>query len=153
MSSNKPSRLVFYATNPQKTLLHRLKRQTGMSEDDYRAMIYDASNGRTDSSRQLYKYEATQLIKRLIDPQGVNEKRQKEQARVVGQIFGISMHIGILNKDYRSDDPYEIEMNKAKISSFLKKRGTIKKEISKQNLKELKATLKQLQTIKKKEGK
>lgn len=153
MSNNKPSRLVFYATNPQKTLLHRLKRQTGMSEDDYRAMIYDASNGRTDSSRQLYKHEATQLIKSLLDPQGVNEKRQEEQARVVGQIFGISMHIGILNKDYRNDDPEEIEMNKAKISSFLKKRGTIKKEISKQNLEELKETLKQLQTIKKKEGK
>ena len=99
MSNNKPSTLILYATNPQKTLLHRLKRQAGMSEDDYRTMIYDASNGRTDSSRQLYKYEATQLIKSLLDPQGVNEKRQEEQARVVGQIFGISMHIGILNKD------------------------------------------------------
>lgn len=153
MSSNKPSTLILYATNPQKTLLHRLKRQTGMSEDDYRAMIYDASNGRTDSSKLLYKHEATQLIKRLIDPQGVNEGRQQEQLEVVKDIFGISYSIGILNKNYISDDPYEIEMNKAKISSFLKKRGTIKKEISKQNLKELKATLKQLQTIKKKEGK
>ena len=83
MNNNKPSTLILYATNPQKTLLHRLKRQTGMSEDDYRAMIYDASNGRTDSSRQLYKYEA----------------------------------------------------------------------VSRQNLEELKETLKQLQTIKKKEGK
>ena len=153
MNNNKPSTLILYATNPQKTLLHRLKRQTGMSEDDYRAMIYDASNGRTDSSKFLYKHEATQLIKRLIDPQGVNEGRQQEQLEVVKDIFGISYSIGILNKNYISDDPYEIEMNKAKISSFLKKRGTIKKEISKQNLKELKATLKQLQTIKKKEGK
>ena len=153
MNNNKPSTLILYATNPQKTLLHRLKRQTGMSEDDYRAMIYDASNGRTDSSKLLYKHEATQLIKRLIDPQGVNEGRQQEQLEVVKDIFGISYSIGILNKIYISDDPYEIEMNKAKISSFLKKRGTIKKEISKQNLKELKATLKQLQTIKKKEGK
>ena len=32
MSSNKPSTLILYATNPQKTLLHRLKRQTGMSD-------------------------------------------------------------------------------------------------------------------------
>ena len=86
MNNNKPSTLILYATNPLKTLLHRLKRQTGMSEDDYRAMIYDASNGRTDSSRQLYKHEATQLIKSLLDPQGVNEKRQEEQARIVGQI-------------------------------------------------------------------
>jgi len=100
----------------------------------------------------LYKHEATQLIKRLIDPQGVNEGRQQEQLEVVKDIFGISYSIGILNKNYISDDPYEIEMNKAKISSFLKKRGTIKKEISKQNLKELKATLNQLQKMKK-EGK
>ena len=105
MNNNKPSTLILYATNPQKTLLHRLKRQTGMSEDDYRAMIYDASNGRPDSSRQLYKCEATQLIKNLLDPQGVNEKRQEEQARIVGQIFVISMHICILNKDYRRVDP------------------------------------------------
>ena len=82
MNNNKPSTLILYATNPQKTLLHRLKRQTGMSEDDYRAMIYDASNGRTDSSKLLYKHEATQLIKRLIDPQGVNEGRQQEQLEV-----------------------------------------------------------------------
>jgi len=44
-------------------------------------------------------------------------------------------------------------MNKAKISSFLKRRGSIKKDVSRQNLEELKETLKQLQTIKKKEGK
>lgn len=153
MSNDKSPRPVFYATNPQKTLLHRLKRQAGMSEDDYRTMIYDASNGRTDSSRMLYKYEATQLIKRLIDPQGVNEGRQQEQLEVVKDIFGVSYSIGILNKDYISDDPNEVEMNKAKISSFLKKRGTIKKEVSQQKLEELKETLKQLQTIKKKEGK
>ena len=63
------------------------------------------------------------------------------------------MHIGILNKDYRTDDPEEVEMNKAKISSFLKRRGSIKKDVSRQNLEELKETLKQLQTIKKKEEK
>lgn len=153
MSNDKSPRSVFYATNPQKTLLHRLKRQTGMSEDNYREMIYNASNGRTDSSKLLYKHEATQLIKRLIDPQGVNEGRQQEQIEVVKDIFGVSYSIGILNKDYISDDPYEIEMNKAKISSFLKKRGAIKKDVSRQNLEELKETLKQLQTIKGKEEK
>lgn len=153
MSNNKFLRLVLYATNPQKTLLHRLKRQAGMSEDDYRTMIYDASNGRTDSSRLLYKHEAIQLIKRLLDPEGINEGRQQEQLEVVKNIFGLSFSIGILNKGYSNDDPVEIEMNKAKISSFLKKRGAIKKEISRQNLNELKETLKQLQTIKKGEGK
>ena len=153
MSNNKPSRLVFYATNPQKTLLHRLKRQTGLDDDTYRATIYSFTNGRTDSSKFMYRYEAAELISKWLDPEGLKVEDQKKQKEVVRDIFGISYSIGILNKNYISDDPYEIEMNKAKISSFLKKRGTIKKEISKQNLKELKATLKQLQTIKKKEGK
>lgn len=153
MSNDKPPRPVFYATNAQKTTIHRLKRQKGLNDDTYRATIYSFTNGRTDSSKFMYKYEAAELIQKWLDPEGKNEKRQKEQKEVVGDIFGVSYSIGILNKDYSSDDPYEIEMNKAKISSFLKKRGTIKKEISRQNLEELKETLKQLQTIKEKEGK
>ena len=151
-SSNKPPRLVLYASKAQIKRLHIYKRDQGMSEDEYRVMIYGACHGRTDSSKFLYRHEATALMKRLFDPNGVDEEQQQEQLEVVKDIFGVSYSIGILNKDYRSDDPYEIEMNKAKISSFLKKRGTIKKEISKQNLKELKATLKQLQKMKK-EGK
>ena len=152
MSGNKTPRLVFYATNAQKDIIHRLKRQKGLDDDTYRATIYSFTNGRTDSSKLMYKHEAVELIQKWLDPEGRKVEDQKKQKEVVKDIFGISYSIGILNKDYRSDDPYEIEMNKAKISSFLKKRGTIKKEISKQNLKELKATLRQLQTIKK-EGK
>lgn len=153
MSNDKSPRPVFYASKAQIKRLHIYKRDHGMSEDAYRAMIYNASNGRTDSSKFLYRYEAMILMNKLFDPEGKNEERQKEQKDVVGDIMGVSYSIGILNKDYISDDPYEIEMNKAKISSFLKKRGTIKKEVSQQKLEELKETLKQLQTIKKKEGK
>lgn len=153
MSNDKSPRPVFYASKAQIKRLHIYKRDHGMSEDAYRAMIYNASNGRTDSSKFLYRYEAMILMNKLFDPEGKNEERQKEQKDVVGDIMGVSYSIGILNKDYISDDPYEIEINKAKISSFLKKRGVIKKDVSRQNLEELKETLKQLQTIKSKEGK
>lgn len=153
MSNDKSPRPVFFATKAQIKRLHIYKRDHRMSEDAYRAMIYNASNGRTDSSKFLYRYEATILMNKLFDPEGKNEGRQQEQKEVVKDIFGVSFSIGILNESYQSDDPYEIEMNKAKISSFLKKRGTIKKEVNQQNLEELKVTLKQLQTIKKKEGK
>lgn len=152
MGNNKPSTPVFYASNAQKDIIHRLKRQKGLDDDTYRATIYSFTNGRTDSSKFMYRHEATELISKWLDPEGRKVEDQKKQKEVVRDIFGVSYSIGILNKDYISDDPYEIEMNKAKISSFLKKRGTIKKEISKQNLKELKATLKQLQKMKK-EGK
>ena len=138
-SNDRPSRPVFYATNRQKTTIHNLKRKKGLDDDTYRATIYS--------------YEAAELIQKWLDPEGKNEKRQKEQKEVVGDIYGLSFSIGILNKGYSSDDPNEVEMNKAKISSFLKKRGAIKKEIGQQNLEELKETLKQLQTIKSKEGK
>ena len=148
MSNNKPSRLVFYATNAQKDIIHRLKRQKGLDDDTYRATIYSFTNGRTDSSKFMYRYEAAELISKCLKVED-----QKKQKKVVKDIFGVSYSIGILNKDYSSDDPYEIEMNKAKISSFLKRRGSIKKDVSRQNLEELKETLKQLQTIKKKEEK
>lgn len=61
------------------------------------------------------------------------------------------MNIGILNKEYDSCDPAERQMNIAKISAFMKKRGSIKKDISRQNLEELKATLKQMWSIRQKE--
>ena len=152
-SNDRPSRPVFYATNRQKTTIHNLKRKKGLDDDTYRATIYSCTHGRTDSSKYMYRYEAAELIQKWLDPEGKNEKRQKEQKEVVGDIYGLSFSIGILNKGYSSDDPNEVEMNKAKISSFLKKRGAIKKEIGQQNLEELKETLKQLQTIKSKEGK
>lgn len=153
MSNDKPPHPVFYATNAQKTTIHNLKRKKGIDDDTYRTTIYSFTHGRTDSSKYMYKNEAAELIQKWLDPEGKNEERQKEQKEVVGDIYGLSFSIGILNKGYSSDDPNEVEMNKAKISSFLKKRGAIKKEIGRQNLEELKETLKQLQTIKKKEGK
>lgn len=140
------------ATNAQKRRIHCLRRQFGQDEETYRAMIYDASNGRTDSSKYLYRQEATELIGRLLDPDGVNRERQERQKEIVKIIYGLGMDIGILNKGYDSCDPVERLMNIAKISAFMKKRGSVKKDISRQNLEELKATLKQLRAIRRKEG-
>lgn len=91
------------------------------------------------------------MIGRLLDPDGVNWERQERQKEIVKIIYGLGMDIGILNKGYDSCDPVERLMNIAKISAFMKKRGSVKKDISRQNLEELKATLKQLKAIKRKE--
>ena len=41
------------ATTAQKQLLHRLQRQKSMSEDVYRNLILQYSNGRTDTYRYI----------------------------------------------------------------------------------------------------
>ena len=78
-SNDRPSRPVFYATNRQKTTIHNLKRKKGLDDDTYRATIYSFTHGRTDSSKYMYRYEAAELIQKWLDPEGKNEKRQKEQ--------------------------------------------------------------------------
>lgn len=153
MSSDRSAgRPVLYATNRQKSYIHDLKRRKGLDDDTYRAMIYDISGGRTDSSKELYRHEAATVISRLVGHEGKSREYLEECRQVVGDIFGLSFSIGILNKGYESADPYENEMNKAKISAFLKERGTVKKAVDRQTLEELKETRKQLQKMKK-EGK
>lgn len=139
------------ATNAQKQCIHRLKRQFGINEEDYRGLICQYSDGRTTTSSELYKHEATALIRALLDPDGKKQGENREKEKTVKAIYGISMDIGFLNKDYQSNNPEEVEMNKAKITSFLRTHGVCKKPISRQNLDELRETLKQLRAIKRKE--
>ena len=80
-----------------------------------------------------------------------NDSVIREKLALVKAIYAVSMDIGFLNRSYRSDNPVEVEMNKAKITSFLKSHGGCRKSVSSQNLEELKATLKQLKAIRRKE--
>lgn len=139
------------ATIPQKQLIHRLKRQKNIEEDVYRQMISDFSNGRTFTSSELYKYEAQNLISALIGDTEEQKKRQEAARRIVSRIYWLGLQIGCLNKDYESSAPEEMEMNKAKLNTFLRSRGAIKKDISKQNMEELKETLRQLEKMARKE--
>lgn len=140
------------ATAPQKQCIHRLARRHGLDEDEYRNLIWQYSEGRTSTSAELYKHEATALIGKLIDPDGKHTDDQRKKHALVCRIYRRSCEIGFLNKDYDCEDPNEVEMNKAKLSVWLRKRGACKKNISRQNYEELKMTLKQLETIARKEN-
>ena len=91
------------------------------------------------------------LIGTLLDPDRRKDPERREKLALVKAIYAVSMDIGFLNRSYRSDNPVEVEMNKAKITSFLKSHGGCRKPVSSQNLEELKATLKQLKAIRRKE--
>lgn len=140
------------ATAPQKQCIHRLARRHGLDEDEYRDLIRQYSEGRTSTSAELYKHEATALIGKLIDPDGKHIDDQRKKHALVCRIYRRSCEISHLNKDYDSEDFNEVQMNIAKINMFLFKRGACKKPVSRQNYEELKMTLKQLETIARKEN-
>lgn len=58
------------ATNAQKRCIHRLRRQFGLDEDEYRHFVRQFSGGRTTTSAELCKSEAARLIGTLLDPDG-----------------------------------------------------------------------------------
>ena len=121
-----------------------------------RSGAYTASDGSSDWTRMNTgilsgSSEAARLIGTLLDPDGRKDPERREKLALVKAIYAVSMDIGFLNRSYRSDNPVEIEMNKAKITSFLKSHGGCRKPVSSQNLEELKATLKQLKAIRRKE--
>ena len=140
-----------FELNAQKRCIHRLRRQFGLDEDEYRHLVRQFSGGRTTTSAELCKSEAARLIGTLLDPDGRKDPERREKLALVKAIYAVSMDIGFLNRSYRSDNPVEVEMNKAKITSFLKSHGGCRKPVSSQNLEELKATLKQLKAIRRKE--
>lgn len=139
------------ATEKQKQLIHRLKRQFHLDDDTYRGLISQYSNGRTTSSVGMYKTEATALIRSLIDPEGRQEAEREEKICFIKAIYAVSLEIGILNKDFPTNSPEGIEMNKAKINRFLLSHGKVKKPISQQNAEELALTLRQMKALAKKE--
>jgi len=139
------------ATNPQKQQIHRLKRSNGWDEDTYRNLISQFSNGRTTSSKELTKREATAFIRQFMNEGTATKSVRSECLALVKAIYAVSLEISFLNKDYASNDPDEIAMNKAKINHFVINHGVVKKPISKMNYEELKETLKQLKSISHKE--
>ena len=140
------------ATNPQKQQIHRLKRQQGWDEETYRNLIYQFSNGRTTSSKELTKKEATSLIRKFIGTDKVKKSEWMERKGVIEAIYALSFEIPFLNQGYESNTPEEKEMNKAKINRFVMTHGVVRIPIAKQTYEELKKTLKQFKKIASKES-
>ena len=135
------------ATNPQKQQIHRLKRENGWDEDTYRNLISQFSNGRVTSSKDMTKKEARTFIRKFTDESTITKSMKAECLSLVKAIYAVSLEISFLNKNYQSDDPDEIAMNKANINKFVLNHGVVKKPISRMNYDELKETLKQLKSI------
>jgi len=120
-------------TTPQIKKLHYLYRELGI---DSKELLTDYTEGRTASTKDLTKEEATHLIHSLSD-----SDRQADALRKV--IYTAAYAAGILYGDTEADN----QMNRAKLDMFLKDRGTVKKGINAQSLPELRQTLKQMKAI------
>lgn len=143
--------MTVLATNPQKQQIHRLKRQQGWDEDTYRNLIHQFSGGRTTSSKELTKKEATQFIRQFLGTDRVKKSEWMERKGVIEAIYALSFEIPFLNQGFESSTPEEKEMNKAKINKFVMTHGVVKTPIAKQTYEELQKTLKQFKKIASKE--
>lgn len=139
------------ATNEQKKFIHQLKRSLRMDDDTYRDMIHTMTDGRTNSSAEISISEACAIIKKLKgDPTEKEIARDKQSKDILGKIYASSLHIRCINGEF-ADEP-EQRINYGKINNFLARGGKIKKPITRQNLEELKKTLRQFKQMEK-EGK
>lgn len=135
------------ATNPQKQQIHRLKRQHGWDEDTYRNLIHQYSGGRTTSSKELTKKEASALLRKFLGETKHQQADWYERRGLIEAIYALSFEISFLNQGFESNTPEEKEMNKAKINRFVMTHGVVKIPISKQDYNELQQTLKQFKKI------
>lgn len=121
-------------TTPQLTKIHTLLGQLGIM-DRKPEIVYGFTNGRTESSRDLTLMEAKALIEHLMGSQ--------ERTTVIRRIWHLAYEMEIIVPG----DHNENAMNAAKLDAFCEQRGTVKKAISAQSLKEVKRTAKQFEAM------
>lgn len=127
-------------TKAQITKIHVLLNQKGLIAEK-RSIIHSVSNGRTESSKELTSNEAIYLIGFLSE----DTDREKKRA-LFSAIYGLAWQMGIIYGD--TDEDYQ--MNKAKLNVFCRERGTVKKNLSEQNLLEMRKTHRQFEAMLKK---
>lgn len=113
-----------FATKPQISKIHVLLNNMGMA-DQKAEIVYNLSNGRTESTKELYMDEARRLISNLSEYSPL--ERQKSL------IFSLAYQAGIIY----GNTPDDKKINSAKLNLFLKERGAVKKELKEMNLSEL----------------
>jgi hypothetical protein len=97
--------------------------------------VYQFSNGRATSTKELTTQEATDLIKHLSKYDPCDKMRKK--------VFALAYEAGIIWGDTLEDK----KMNAAKLNMFLRERGTIKKDLSKMKSEELVKVVSQFQQM------
>jgi hypothetical protein len=123
-------------TKPQLAKIHVLLNQLNLIGDKGN-IVYQFTNGRTESTREMSQQEATALLKYLSVFDPCDKMRKK--------VFALAYDANIIY----GDSPEDWKMNIAKINAFLKERGTVKKDINKMNKTELAAVVSQFEQIKK----
>ncbi len=121
-------------TQPQLKMIHTLLGKQGLTKDKPN-LIYGFSNGRTESSKELYINEARDLIQYLKD--------QDESPTFIKRIWHLAYLAGIIY----GNTPEDKAINAAKLNLFVKQRGTVKKSIHEQSTTELKRTVRQFEAI------
>ena len=124
-------------TYPQLKIIHTLLGELEL-RDRKSEIVYSFTEGRTESSREMTMKEAKDLIEWL--------KGSQERNNLVSRIWHLAYEMEIIVPG----DQNEKMMNRAKLDTFCKERGTVKKGISMQSLKEIKRTLKQFEAMYKK---
>ena len=127
-------------TKAQITKIHVLLNQRGLMGEK-RSIIHSVSNGRTVSSKELTSSEAAYLINFLVEDE--DEEKKKALFKV---IYALAWQMGIIYGN--TDEDYQ--MNKAKLNMFCRERGTVKKNLSSQNLLEMRKTHRQFEAMFKK---
>ena len=126
-------------------------KQMGFDTEERHACVNFFTNTRTSSSKELTFDEASRMLSFLNKDS--DAKVSAVAKKVVGEIYGLSMRISFLNKDFPADTEEEFEMNKAKLNVFARTRSACRKNITTMNLIELKEFKKQLEAILHKEEK
>lgn len=122
------------ATKPQIAKIHVLLNNLGITEQKAQ-IVYNLSNGRTESTKQLFIDEARRLITSLseYDP----KERQKSL------VFSLAYQAGIIYGSSADDK----KINAAKLNLFLKERGAVKKELNSMTYAELVKIHRQFEAI------
>lgn len=122
--------------------------------EERHGFVNQFTDGRTQSTRELTFDEARRMLSALNgDQEQIKKKAAVEAAKLVGDIYGLSLKISFLNKDYISlDTPEDFEMNKAKINVFARNRSRFRKNLTEMNIEELRAFKRQLEAVVHKEN-
>lgn len=128
-------------TTAQIKKIHVLLQQKGLMEEK-ETMMYSISDGRTQSTKELTCNEAKQLISILLG----DDKDREKQMSIFAAIYGLAWKMDIIYGT--TDDDYQ--MNIAKLNMFCRQRGTVKKNLTEQNLIEIKKTHRQFEAMYKK---
>lgn len=129
-------------TGAQLKLIHTLLSQKKLMEHK-RDLCLGFSNGRTESSRELTLSEARVFIQYLKEDTAGEDAINREKNSIIKRIW----HLGYLAGIIYGDSPEDKAINSAKLDTFAKERGTVKKPLRQQSVAELKRTVKQFEAI------